>query len=70
MSFALDVYRFALIWDGKQALFYIKSTREQREARGVSLGSITRVAEIVQSGKLHIIEWDMTRDVPGTLDPV
>jgi hypothetical protein len=70
MSFALDVYRFALAWDGKQASFYIKSTRDQWEARGVSLGSITRAAEIVQSGKLRIVEWDMTRDVPGTLDPV
>ena len=73
MQLLLSVYWFGTKWDGcLMTLARVAKSSlwaEKLAVLGRQYSDVIKAVEMVKSMELSIDEWDMTRDVPGTLDP-
>lgn len=69
-----EVYCFGMKWrknpdNDTMLLEFVKRYSSDQWSESAQFSDITKAAELVRDSKVTLLEWDMTEDIRGTLDP-
>ncbi len=69
-----EVYCFGMKWrknpnNDTMLLELVKRYSSDQWSESAQFSDITKAVELVRDSKITLLEWDMTEDIRGTLDP-